>query len=557
MSARSATTAVPITTRTSWVVAVLIAIVVLAMLAVAAPQIWYPLWFDQGAFAACADVLRRGGVMYRDCWDARGPLTPMLYALPLTIAPTQIALQLFNLAWQAMTTALVALLARRLFHHWLPVLAASGLFWLMNASLNYWSLAQAEGFANVFFLAAALSAWMGRRRTLATSATSATSWVWFASSGVFAGALFWLKYPFAIFALVLAIWVLIDRPTWAGLRQSALLLFGAALAMLAGLVYFVLGGAWMDVLTHVQYAITTFHNTPLTERWAWLTGVFWIELTTFARVGSTPTAGFKVTVPQVEILGRGYPFIMMLIAPGAGRLLLSKDRQPAGALLLLWLIAVIGLNIWQGHLYRYHFIIWLAPMALLVGAACLPRPTRATSALASVWAAVSLALAALAATGLIAAMLPWMRDAYDNVIVQRKSPATLYLESNEAPYVRLADFLRANSRPDERIAVFSDAPLVYFLAQRPNATRFPYLRWAEEARDPVVKAQLTNQFFAELVRNSPRFFILTQDGFPWPSARFVDLQKRMPNVRRYVEANYQFAGENGPFLLFERKRNQR
>ena len=33
---------------------------VVACLSLAAPQLWYPLWFDQGAFAACADALRRG-----------------------------------------------------------------------------------------------------------------------------------------------------------------------------------------------------------------------------------------------------------------------------------------------------------------------------------------------------------------------------------------------------------------------------------------------------------------------------------------------------------------
>ena len=53
---------------------------------IALPLIWTPLWFDQGAFGACADVLRRGGLFFRDCWDVRGPLTPILYAIPTLVS---------------------------------------------------------------------------------------------------------------------------------------------------------------------------------------------------------------------------------------------------------------------------------------------------------------------------------------------------------------------------------------------------------------------------------------------------------------------------------------
>lgn len=57
-----------------------LAVFVGILLAAALPQLSYPLWFDQGAFAACALVLNRGGVFLRDCWDVRGPITP--YSTP-------------------------------------------------------------------------------------------------------------------------------------------------------------------------------------------------------------------------------------------------------------------------------------------------------------------------------------------------------------------------------------------------------------------------------------------------------------------------------------------
>ena len=93
----------------------LVALGALALLSVGLPQVWYPMWFDQGAFAACGDVLRRGGVFLRDCWDVRGPLTPALYALATVFSQTQAAVFAFNLAWQAASAVLLGVLARRMF----------------------------------------------------------------------------------------------------------------------------------------------------------------------------------------------------------------------------------------------------------------------------------------------------------------------------------------------------------------------------------------------------------------------------------------------------------
>jgi hypothetical protein len=159
----------------------------------------------------------------------------------------------------------------------------------------------------------------------------------------------------------------------------------------------------------------------------------------------------------------------------------------------------------------------------------------------------------VAAAGQVLAMWPWMRDAYDNVIAQGKPPRTLYLESKEAAQLHLAEFLRDNTLPQERIAVFSDTPVVYFLAQRRSATRFPYLRWAEESRDAGVQAELADAYLSDLTRDPPRFFALTRDGFPWASARFIETWKRMPEVNRFVEENYEYVGENGPYLLFRKR----
>ena len=513
---------------------VLMALAALGLLSVGLPQVWYPMWFDQGAFAACGDALRRGGGFLRACWDVRGPLTPALYALATAFSQTQAAVFAFNLAWQAASAALLGILARRMFGGALAGVVAGALLWLTMATLNYWSVGQAEGFANLFFIAATLCVWEAAHRL-----DGRQTWLLIAS-GAFAGALFWFKYPFALYALALMGWAF---ATHRRMAPTAWIGFGALLAIGLGGAYFAIGGAQDDLLLHLRYALANFHDKPLSERWAWLTGLFWLEVSTFVQVGSTPTAGFKDTVPQVQLLGRGYPFIMLLAALGVVRSLWRA--RAGGGLALLWLLTTIALNLWQGHSYRYHFIIWLPPLALLGAAAFgdmrLGHPVRRV---------LAPLLFVAAAAGQVLAMWPWMRDAYDNVVAQGKPPQVVYLESKEAAQWRLAEFLRDNTLPEERIAVFSDTPVVYFLAQRRSATRFPYLRWVEESRDAGVRATLADAYLSDLMRNPPRFFVLTRDGFPWASVRFIETWKRMPEVNRFVEENYEYVGENGPYLLF-------
>ncbi len=522
-----------------WVKVSLAAIAALGLLAVGLPQVWYPMWFDQGAFAACGDVIRRGGIFLRDCWDVRGPLTPALYALAAAISPTQTAVFAFNLAWQAASAILLGALAWRMFGCRIAGAAAGALLWLTMATLNYWSVAQAEGFANLFFIAATLCAWESGRRLGRRQAR------WLFAGGAFAGALFWFKYPFALYAIVLMVWALAQRRH---IGAAASVAAGAALTAGLGFVYFLAYGAFDDLLLHLRYAVANFHNKPLDERWEWLTGLFWIEITTFAQIGSTPTAGFKDTVPQVQWLGRGFPFILLLVAWGAVRSLWDDARREAGGLAIVWLLTTLALNIWQGHSYRYHFIIWLPPMALLAGAALADL---SKAGLLTRVAAPALFIAA--AAGQILTMWPWMRDAYDNIVTQGKSPRALHVESKESAQLLLAEFLRDNAAPGDRIAVFSDTPVVYFLAQRPNATRFPYLRWADESRDAAARAALAEAYLGDLTRHPPRFFVLSRDGFPWEAARFIETWKRMPEVHRFVEAHYEFIGENGPYLLFQRR----
>src|SRR5471032_2167823 len=48
-------------------------------------SLWLPFGWDQGLFGYVADVIRRGGMPYRDVWEIKGPLVLYLYSAAQTL----------------------------------------------------------------------------------------------------------------------------------------------------------------------------------------------------------------------------------------------------------------------------------------------------------------------------------------------------------------------------------------------------------------------------------------------------------------------------------------
>jgi len=91
------------------------------------------------------------------------------------------------------------------------------------------------------------------------------------------------------------------------------------------------------------------------------------------------------------------------------------------------------------------------------------------------------------------------------------------------------------------------------LSDRRNATRFPFADVWAPAHGSWTNAEFGRQFYEQVVRNKPTYFILTQDDYPWLGVRHIDNWKRLTDLHGYIEANYRYEAENGPFLLFRRK----
>jgi hypothetical protein len=508
---------------------ILFFLIIAGLVILAVPQLLYPLWFDQGAFTACADVLLLGGNMYRDCWEVRGPITPMLYTIPRSISNSPMAVHVFDLLWQALTAYVIFRLTQQFFGAKSANIAAM-LYWLMYASLNYWAVMQAEGFANLFFV---LALWLVNQSNI----TKYPARLYF-YSGICCGILFWVKYPFIIMAgmAILAA----HQPRKAFLP----VLVGVLSAVIIVMLMLYLGGAWGDWFLHIKYDIATFHAVPLSQRWEWLTGLFLVEIKAFVSNGNTPTAGWKETVIQNEILGRGFPFIFGMMGVSLIKGLADKRNRRFTLILLGYVSLAVLLNIWQGHSYRYHFVIWLPAIAMLASCIFGVRQAQYARSLAAL-------LFLFVVVGITATIAPWVNDAYSNLVVQKKPISQIHAESYLSDYENLATYIRSNTASTDNIFIYSDVPAIYALSFRRNATRFPYMRWVEEAGDIELRDQYTRLLLDDITRRQPLFFIISKDGYPWENAQFIALWKSQSEINAWVEANYHYVGENGPFLIFK------
>ena len=562
-----------------------ISLIFVAFLAlVALPQLWYPFGFDQMVYAACGDVIRLGGVPIRDCFETKQMGVMVMYAIAMSFSPSAWAVHAFTLLWQVITSLVIARIACDVFGPRAAWVAAT-LYWLMYAGINYWSMDQAETFCNLFL---ALAFWAMVREPRAKNKESRISqstlnpqlsalslqpstfnlqYSALLLAGVCIGITFWFKYIFVLvgvgFGLLLILQLFLNRRSlnfgvWC-LALGAFAL-GAVLPMLLGVFYYALQTDGLQTLLAQLNFLR--ENFPLTEPLPF-DGMARMMLRFFDN-GADVSGDFKRTLgpatATANVLGGGFPLVLLLGAIGIGRCL--KLKPLAIGYLLAYLVATIILCIWQGNYIQYHFTLMHVPVALLAGAAFAEKdwsptdgsPTDGSPTDGSPTRLYGRGfLFAVAVALLIYRMTPMMFDAYDNVLVQHKPLRDQYLESKQGAHIPISEYIRDKTSPDDSIAIFGDAPWVYTLAGRRNATRFSFVNvWIKKRGTPSYALHV-QQYVDGLSRNKPLYVILTKADFPWLNNDYLADYKLATPIYNYVEANYAYEGENGPFLLFRRK----
>jgi hypothetical protein len=214
-------------------------------------------------------------------------------------------------------------------------------------------------------------------------------------------------------------------------------------------------------------------------------------------------------------------------------------RRSAGFLTMFALISALA--VCPGLYFRPHyFILFLPALSLIGGAAVVAAINMLPTKASSVAFAVLLLLAACLAFPLWAERdfffeLPL---AQANVLINGTNP---FPES-----IRIGDYIREQSNPEDRIAVLGSEPQIYFYSKRLSATGYIYTYGLMEPQ-PYAR-QMQQEMIREIEISRPRFLVLVVTNKSWLAGPDSD-QTIFRWADRYCEVDYE---EIGLINIFDR-----
>jgi hypothetical protein len=123
-----------------------------------------------------------------------------------------------------------------------------------------------------------------------------------------------------------------------------------------------------------------------------------------------------------------------------------------------------------------------------------------------------------------------------------------------AKQFRLADFIRANTTPDEPVYLWAYAPTVYVRADRRAASRFIYDHLLYASWSPP---KYRDEFLRAIRANPPKYFIVgTHDEVEAATLQFYDSAvafDRFEELRSFVQSRYTLERNIDGFMVYARK----
>ncbi|MGH7696377.1 MAG: glycosyltransferase family 39 protein, partial [Gemmatimonadaceae bacterium] len=293
-----------------------------------------PLGADQGIQLWIADVIRSGGIPFRDTFDVRGPGFTYLHALILFVfGRNEWGIRVFDLLMLAVGAWMVYGIASRLAGR-VAAIAGTLLFLLWYAALDYWSSAQSDGWCASILAAVVGLLLLGDRRL--------TTWR-SAFAGFLVGICTLNKPTYAIFMLLPAAQVLLGHKqgrAWM-LSRGAAALAGFALPILVCIAWFAAHGALDDLIeVHLKWTVLIYSGIAQ----PWLTRV-------------QDTIGWLLTSKFAVALGLSV----------AGLVFLARTRRNDAITIGLWLGLGLFNVVLQGKYWQYHWLVVYPPVAVLTG----------------------------------------------------------------------------------------------------------------------------------------------------------------------------------------------
>jgi 4-amino-4-deoxy-L-arabinose transferase-like glycosyltransferase len=480
---------------------------------------------DEAEYAVAANALNHGWLPGVDLLGStKPPGIVLLYNLLFHLFGQSLAaLHVVHLLIMIATGFLVVELAMALWGEAASIPSAA-LFWMVSNSyeLPGETLAlNVESPAMLFTMAALLLAWTKPKVNWALLLTGLLLGI---------GALFRQSITVFFVPIAVAVCVLPERR----LERVSLVASGFILAWLPVIAVYAatgnLGWAWDS---WVRYPLTYSSDAGLTGFFL----AFWTNGTNF-------------------VLEALVPFLLML----AGAALLWRERKSPRARFLFWLFVACAVAIASGSRFFGHYWIQLYPVAALIGTAAWLHFQTGSQKVRRVLI-VAVLFGAAWAVGHFPLWRSWDPYAFPRGM-------SYYALGSGQLELKIGDFARSHTSPDETITVWGYCPQIYYYAQRLPGTR-DYLchyttGYSPGTFDPRYEravrssghADAQQMFVRDLETRKPKYIFDLVQVTDYEFTFYNYSLRSYPEIAAYVRQNYLPEGTIGNVPIYRRRTPQ-
>ena len=449
-----------------------------------------PLERDEGEYAYAGQLMLQGIPPYKLAYNMKFPGTYAAYAVIMSIfGQTIFAIHLGLLLVNAITIALIFLLGRRLMNSTAGIAAATT-YAVLSVSPSVLGLA---AHATNFVMIAVLG---GTLLILLTQQIDRRLERLFASGLLFGiGAL--MKQPALLFIPFGAIYLLCND-----VRQR----LTPKKILLRNLIFWIAA-----ILPIATTCLILWHAGVLDKFWFW-TIRYAAQYGTFLMgeiySGRWPVfRAIQVSLQSVtEAIGIGW--VLWALA-GLGLIVgLWNKRSRGSTTFLLGFLVFAAFAVCQGFYFRPHYFIMILPaVSLLVGVAI----SNLSDLLISRMIVVRFAPLFLLGVTLSLPIF-WDKKVFF-VVSPVEASRMIYSDNPFAESVKIADYLREHTDPDDTIAVLGSEPEIYFYSRRHSATGYIYTYGLMEPQKYA--GQMQEEMIHEIERARPKYLISVVMFYSW------------------------------------------